>query len=293
MPSGVDALAGYGTAANERLAERRASTFRSAANSSLHADGNWTKTDDLRTGGHILSKDLREAARASADPEIQALADLKGELPNSAAESKEGALGFAYVDGGLNIGVSVTRHEADIPGADPLFARPGRRGGSADHRPGADALRLPRRSSGQRILQPRPRSRRLCRLSPRRARRHGRDRDPASSARAAKAGSSWSRRSARGWGGTSGVQYLDRNARIRGEEKFLPDSEQRAGRPVHAADPRQRAVPLRRRRPRRVQQARRRGRRSARRRPPGRATSRPSPARSAASTNSRPAGAPA
>ena len=30
-----------------------------------------------------------------------------------------------------------------------------------------------------------------------------------------------------GWGGTSGVQYLDRNARIRGEEKFLPDSEQR------------------------------------------------------------------
>ena len=30
-----------------------------------------------------------------------------------------------------------------------------------------------------------------------------------------------------GWGGTSGFQYLDRNARIRGEEKFLPDSEQR------------------------------------------------------------------
>ena len=30
-----------------------------------------------------------------------------------------------------------------------------------------------------------------------------------------------------GWGGTSGIQYLNRNAKIRGDEKFLPDSEQR------------------------------------------------------------------
>jgi len=30
-----------------------------------------------------------------------------------------------------------------------------------------------------------------------------------------------------GWGGTSGLQYLNRNARIRGEEKFLPDSRQK------------------------------------------------------------------
>src|SRR3546814_6635043 len=30
-----------------------------------------------------------------------------------------------------------------------------------------------------------------------------------------------------GWGGTSGVQYLNRNARIVGEEKFLPDSRQK------------------------------------------------------------------
>jgi iron complex outermembrane receptor protein len=30
-----------------------------------------------------------------------------------------------------------------------------------------------------------------------------------------------------GWGGTSGFQYLERNAKIRGEEKFLPDSDQK------------------------------------------------------------------
>ena len=180
-----------------------------------------------------------------------------------------------------------------LPGADPLFARPGRRGGSADHRPGADALRLPRRSSVQRLLQP------TC--APAAAMpnyRHDELEDTgeiatrASSARAAKAGSSWSRRSASGWGGTSGVQYLDRNAKIRGEEKFLPDSQQTQAGPVHAADPRQRPLPLRGRRPRRVQQARTPKPTSSSRRPPGRATSRPCPARLAASTNSRPAGAP-
>src|SRR5205085_11940239 len=30
-----------------------------------------------------------------------------------------------------------------------------------------------------------------------------------------------------GWGGTSGVQYLNRDVRIRGEEKFLPDARQK------------------------------------------------------------------
>jgi hypothetical protein len=59
------------------------------------------KSDDLETGGHILSRDLRDQALASPDPDIRALADLKGELPNSAAASKAGAAGLAYVDGDL------------------------------------------------------------------------------------------------------------------------------------------------------------------------------------------------
>ena len=49
----------------------------------------------------------------------------------------------------------------------------------------------------------------------------------ASSATAAKAGPNWSRRDHGGWGGTSGIQYLNRNVRIRGEEKFLPDARQK------------------------------------------------------------------
>lgn len=222
---GVDALVGYGAAANERLANG-ALDVPIGGKLVAHVDGNWTRTDDLRTGGHILSKALREEALVSGDPEIQALADLKGELPNSASESKEGALGFAYVDGGLNFGASVTRHHAtyQVPirySLDPVvepeaptidqkqtrfdfraeipvqgfLSRIRARGGYADYHhneiedTGEIATRFFSKGGEGRIeLVQTERS---------------------------------------GWGGTSGFQYLDRNARIRGEEKFLPDSEQR------------------------------------------------------------------
>ena len=223
---GVNALVGYGSAADERLANG-ALDVPLAGRFVLHLDGNWAKSDDLRTGGHILSGELRRQALASPDPDIRALADLKGDLPNSSSESKEGALGFAYVgDGGLNLGVSATRHrqtyqvpirysldptiEAEAPTIDqeqtrydaraeiPLggvFSHFRARGGYSDYH--HDEIEdngeigssfFSRGGEGRLELVQRERS---------------------------------------GWGGTSGVQYLERNARIRGEEKFLPDSRQR------------------------------------------------------------------
>ena len=222
---GVTALASYGTAANERLINGSADVPL-AGKFVVHLDGNWQKSDDLRTGGHILSKDLREQALASPDPEIQTLADLKGKLPNSAAESKEGAIGLAYVDGGLNIGASITRHlatyqvpiryslvsgvEAEAPTIDQeqtrydfraeipvrgFFSQIRARGGYADYH--HDELD---------------------------------DTGAIGSSFFSKGGEGrfeliQSERA--GWGGTSGLQYLDRNARIEGDEKFLPDSRQR------------------------------------------------------------------
>ena len=99
----------YATAATARsaaLAWSPITIFRFGGDASLN------KRDDLRTGGHILSKDLRDQARASPDPAIQELADLKGELPNTAARATDFGGGVAYVDGGLNVGVSVSRHTA-------------------------------------------------------------------------------------------------------------------------------------------------------------------------------------
>ena len=78
----------YGTAAEERSANLSVDG-EVARHFVVHADGNWSKSDDLRTGGHLLTKELREEAAASPFPEIQELADLKGELPNTAAKSWE------------------------------------------------------------------------------------------------------------------------------------------------------------------------------------------------------------
>jgi len=223
---GGDALAGYGTAADERMLNG-AVDVPLGGKFVVHADGNWTKTNDLRTGGYILSKQLREEALANPDPEIQALADLKGDLPNSASESKEGALGIAYVgDGGLNVGASVTRHlsnyqvpirysldpaiEAEAPTIDleqtrydaraeiPIggfFSQLRARGGYSNYH--HDEIEdtgdigssfYSKGGEGRIELEQTERS---------------------------------------GWGGTSGIQYLNRNAKIRGEEKFLPDSRQK------------------------------------------------------------------
>ena len=224
-PLGADALLSYGSAADERSVNLGLDVPL-GGHFVVHADGNWSKSDDLRTGGHILSEALRHEAAASPDPEIQALADLRGDLPNSKVESKEGALGVAYVDGGLNVGVSITRHlnkyqvpiryslepgaEAEAPTIDqeqtrydaraevPLagfFSEVRLRGGYADYH--HDELE---------------------------------DTGEVGSSFFSKGGEGrveLVQRVRQGWGGTSGIQYLDRSAKIRGEEKFLPDSRQR------------------------------------------------------------------
>ena len=109
---GVDVLLGYGTAANERLGQRRA---RHSDRRPVRHPCRRQLVEDRRSADrrpHPVGRAARRRARQPAIPDIQALADLKGDLPNSKSKSKEGALGFAYVgDNGLNLGVSVTRHE--------------------------------------------------------------------------------------------------------------------------------------------------------------------------------------
>jgi iron complex outermembrane receptor protein len=222
---GFDGMALYGSAASDR-----------AVNGSLnvpvgdhiviHADGNYEKTDDLRIGGYVLSKALREQALASGDPDIEALAQLKGTLPHSRSRTAEGAIGLAYIDGALNLGVSVTRHTSDYevpirycfePACDyeqptltpretrfdaraevPLggiFSAVKARGGYAKYHHnelngegGVDSSFFSNGGEGRLELVQSERN---------------------------------------GWGGTTGIQFLDRTARIEGDEVLLPPSEQR------------------------------------------------------------------
>ncbi|GAA4745726.1 TonB-dependent receptor [Sphingomonas daechungensis] len=222
---GVNVLAGYGSAADERLLNG-AFDVPVAGKFVFHVDGNWTKTDDLRTGGFILSKDLREQAAASPDPDIQALADLKGDLPNSASESKEGAIGFAYIDGGLNVGASVTRHTAKYEVPIRYSLVPGIE---------AEAPTIDQEQTRYDFRAEVPISGFFNQV---RARAGYADYHHDELEENGDVGSSFFSKGGegrfelvqserQGWGGTSGIQYLDRNARIRGDEKFLPDSDQR------------------------------------------------------------------
>lgn len=223
--AGAHALAQYGSAANERTGNASVD-LPVGGHFVLHADGNASKTDDLDIGGFVLSPELRAQALASADPEVRALADLKGTLPHSKSRSTEGALGAAYVDGELNVGLSVTRHTAryqvpirysldpDVEAEQPTLTPHQTRFDARAEIPVGGFLSRVRARGGYSKY------------------RH--DELEADGA----VGSSFFSHGAEGrielvqtersgWGGTSGVQYLNRDAKIRGEEKFLPDSRQK------------------------------------------------------------------
>jgi iron complex outermembrane receptor protein len=228
MPTGpvrVDAFAQYGSAAHERSVNG-AIDVPIGGHFVLHADGNYSKTDDLHIGGFVLSKDLREEALASPDPDIRALADLKDKLPNSGSRTTEGALGLAYVDGDLNVGVSVTRHTSRYqvpirycfePGCDfeqpTLDPKQTRYDARAQIPVGGFFSQINARAGYSKYHHDE--------LTP-----EG-EVDSSFFSNGGEGRLELVQRDHSGWGGTSGFQYLNRDVRIRGEEVFLPDARQK------------------------------------------------------------------
>ncbi|HEU4498015.1 MAG TPA: TonB-dependent receptor [Sphingomicrobium sp.] len=225
--NGIDTagLLEYASAAEERSANLSVDGG-IAPHFVIHADGNWSKSDDLRTGGHILTKELREEAAASPFPEIQELADLDGDLPNTAAKAWELAGGLAYVDGPLNAGFSVTRHDA-------LYGVPIRFSLDPDIEAEAPTIDVKQTRYDARAEIPLSGFFSQVRLRGGYAKyRHDEIEDTG------EVGSTFNTKGGEGraeivqtersgWGGTSGVQYFNRKVFIVGEEKFLPDSKQK------------------------------------------------------------------
>jgi iron complex outermembrane recepter protein len=107
----IDALATYGTAANERSGGMRIDVPLSSK-LVVHFDGTYSKSGALRTGGFILTPALRATALASNDLDVAALAGLKGRLPNSAGRTWELAGGAALVTDGGNMGFAVSHYDS-------------------------------------------------------------------------------------------------------------------------------------------------------------------------------------
>jgi iron complex outermembrane receptor protein len=115
----IDAVAAFGSAANERGAGAGIDVPVGNGGLVLHFDGSYRNTDDLRIGGFVLSPAARaeqleiakeEAAEGHAEEAAQALefASLRGRLPNSFTETETAGAGLALLREGGNIGFSVS-----------------------------------------------------------------------------------------------------------------------------------------------------------------------------------------
>jgi iron complex outermembrane receptor protein len=114
----VDAIATYGSAANERSIAGSADAA-IGGHFVVHADGSYAKSDDLGIGGHVLTPQARAAALAAAagptlpdDPDFAATAALKDKLPNTQAETWTAGIGAAYIGDTANFGFSYSHYDS-------------------------------------------------------------------------------------------------------------------------------------------------------------------------------------
>ncbi|MEO5774330.1 MAG: TonB-dependent receptor [Sphingomicrobium sp.] len=221
----VDSMLNFGSAANERSGNVGVDVPLGGKFVG-HADASYSKYDDVHVGGHLLSEPLRRQALASSDPSVRALADLKGKLPNTAGQTADVAGGLAYVDGDLNLGLSLTHHtfrygvpirfslDPEIEPERPTIDGRQTRGDVRANIPIGGAFKIFEFRGGI-------------------GKYHHDELGPSGAI-----GSSFFTRGGEmradvvqnerdGWGGTSGVQFLDQHVRLTGDEKYLPNSQNR------------------------------------------------------------------
>jgi iron complex outermembrane receptor protein len=223
-PLHFDGLATYGTAADERSVSGVAD-IPVAGKLVVHADGSYTKTGDMRSGGYVLTPELRARAAASADPEVQELAGLKGEVPNTAARTWDVAGGAAIVDERGSLGFSVSRY-------DSLYGVPIRY--SLDPSVEAEAVQLHAKQTrfdvrGDILTE-------TAGIHQIRMRLAAADYQHSEIEDTGEVGTTFYSQGFEGrlelvqethgeWEGVTGAQFATRNTRIVGEEKFLPRTE--------------------------------------------------------------------
>lgn len=188
-----------------------------------HADGAYSKYDDLHVGGFLLSEPLRQQALASPDPDIRALASLKDRLPNTAGRTDDAAAGLAYVDGDLNVGVSYSHHDAK-------YGVPIRFSLDPAVEPEVPTIDAHQDRGDIRVNVPIGGVFKIFEARGGISKYHHDELEPDGAigssffSNGGEARADVVQNERGGWGGTTGVQYLNQDSRIRGDEKYLPDS---------------------------------------------------------------------
>jgi iron complex outermembrane receptor protein len=119
----LDGIATYGSAANERSGGL-AGDVAVGEHLVLHADGSWSKSDDLRIGGYALTEQRRQEAIATSllppappvpgeDPiDYAANAAIRGKLPNTAAETWTAGVGASIITDTGSLGISYSHYDS-------------------------------------------------------------------------------------------------------------------------------------------------------------------------------------
>ena len=118
----LDAIGTYGSAANERSGAA-AGDVAIGRQFVVHADGSYSKSDNLHIGGYALSPAARAAATSQVglpqsvapgeDPiDFAASAAIRGRLPNSFAETWTAGVGAALITDGGSLGVAYSRYDS-------------------------------------------------------------------------------------------------------------------------------------------------------------------------------------
>ena len=194
----------------------------------LHADGSWDKSDDLRIGGYALVPALRATALANAadDPggeiDFAGNAAIRGTLPNTAARTWTAGAGASYINASGMIGVAFSH-------TDSLYGVPIRLATAPGEAQEAPRIRLRQdRIDGRAEID--PHGGLIDKLTLRfgyAAYRHA-ELDPAGTIGTTFINHGFEARfelaqTRRGtWHGASGVQYVNRDFNVIGDEAFLP-----------------------------------------------------------------------
>ena len=107
----LDLLGNYGSAASER-STAGVVEVPLLGKIVLHADAAYSRTDDLRIGGFVLSEPARAEALKSKLSAARALASLIDRLPNTASETWNVGAGVAYIDAGGSLGFGYGHYDS-------------------------------------------------------------------------------------------------------------------------------------------------------------------------------------